>query len=223
MTELFEPTGDHDRRLVAGVGGRLAWFNRAGVLSAADVHVATRTADLAGDADEQVQLAAALAVRAVRNGSVGVDLATIRDIAPELPWPDAAEWAAAVAGSALVEQGVLRQELGLVYLDRYQRLERQVAHDALARTAQPPPVVDEARLADALARVGDDHLSAEQADAALAACRQWTTVVTGGPGTGKTTTVARMLALLSSQSDRRLSDRVELHRPARRLRGLPRR
>ncbi len=205
MTELFEPTGEHDRRLVAGIGGRLGWFNRAGVVSAADVHVATRTGDLAGEADEQVLLAAALATRAVRNGSVGVDLDTIRDIAPELPWPDAAEWTAAVAGSSLVESGVLHQELGLVYLDRYHRLERQLADDVRTRTAQPPPSVDEARLEEALARVRDEHLSAEQEEAAVAACRQWTTVVTGGPGTGKTTTVARMLALLSSQSDRPLS------------------
>ncbi|WP_432476180.1 exodeoxyribonuclease V subunit alpha [Nocardioides sp. GXQ0305] len=205
MTDLFEPTGEADPRLVAALGGRLGWFNRAGVLSAADVHVATRTGDLAGERDEKVLLAAALATRAVRTGSVGVDLETVRDIAPELPWPVADEWSAAVASSALLGAGVLRQELGLVYLDRYHRLERQIADDVLTRTSQPPPTVDEARLADALARVRGGHLSDEQAEAALAACRQWTTVVTGGPGTGKTTTVARMLALLSSQSDRPLS------------------
>ena len=205
MTEVFEPVGEHDRRLVAGAGGVLGDLNRAGVLSAADVHVATRTGDLAEERDESVLLAAALATRAVRNGSVGVDLATIRDIAPDLPWPEAGPWGDAVAGSRLLEAGVLHQELGLVYLDRYHRLERQLADDLRARTAQPPPEVDERRLADALERVRDDHLSAEQEAAAVAACRQWTTVMTGGPGTGKTTTVARMLALLAAQSDRPLS------------------
>ena len=30
--------------------------------------------------------------------------------------------------------------------------------------------------------------------------RRWTTILTGGPGTGKTTTVARMLALLADQA-----------------------
>ncbi len=205
MTEIFEPVGVHDRRLVAGAGGLLGDMNRAGVLSAADVHVARRTADLAGETEAAVVLAAALAVRAVRNGSVGVDLSTISRIAPELPWPDPATWAASVDGSALASAGVLRHECGLVYLDRYHRLERQVADDVRARTAQPAPVVDEAALSAALARVRDDHLSAEQEAAAVAACRQWTTVLTGGPGTGKTTTVARMLALLSSQSERPLS------------------
>ena len=205
MTEIFEPVGDHDRRLVAGAVGLLGDLNRAGVLSAGDVHVAARTGDLAGEAREEVLLAAALAVRAVRNGSVGVDLATIRDIAPDLPWPDATSWATALAGSPMTEAGVLRQELGLVYLDRYHRLEQQIADDVRTRTDQPPPVVDEAALAEALAGVRDSHFSAEQEAAAVAACRQWTTVITGGPGTGKTTTVARMLALLSSQSDRPLS------------------
>ena len=100
---------------------------------------------------------------------------------------------------------MLRQEFGLVYLDRYHRLERQIADDVRTRTEQPPPAVDEAALAAALERVRDDHFSPEQEAAAVAACRQWTTVITGGPGTGKTTTVARMLALLSSQSDRPLS------------------
>jgi exodeoxyribonuclease V alpha subunit len=51
----------------------------------------------------------------------------------------------------------------------------------------------------------------EQRAAALAAARQWTTVLTGGPGTGKTTAVAGLLALLADQSDRRL--RIALSAP----------
>ena len=41
----------------------------------------------------------------------------------------------------------------------------------------------------------------EQRDAARAAATQWTTVLTGGPGTGKTTTVAGLLALVSEQHE----------------------
>ncbi|QZY29301.1 exodeoxyribonuclease V subunit alpha [Nocardioides coralli] len=202
MTELFEPTDAADRRLVQGAAGLLGDFNRAGVLSAADVHVAERTGELAGDDDAEVRLAVALAVRAVRHGSVGVDLDAVRAIAPDLAWPAPTPWADRVAASALLESGVLQQEHGLVYLDRYHRLERQVADDVLARSRQVPPVVDEQRLADGLSAVRDDHLSEAQEAAAVAAVRHWTTVVTGGPGTGKTTTVARLLALLALQSDR---------------------
>ncbi len=40
----------------------------------------------------------------------------------------------------------------------------------------------------------------EQREAAEIALAQAVTVLTGGPGTGKTTTVARLLALLAEQS-----------------------
>ena len=41
----------------------------------------------------------------------------------------------------------------------------------------------------------------EQRDATERATRQWTTVLTGGPGTGKTASVARLLAVLSEQHE----------------------
>jgi exodeoxyribonuclease V alpha subunit len=200
MTELFEPIGDHDRRLALAATGLLGDLNRAGVLEAGDVHVALRVGDLGGERDERVLLAVALAVRAVRSGSVCVDLATIASVAPELPWPALETWAAAVAASPLVAAGVVRHEPPLVYLDRYHRLETQVGDDLLDRVAADAPPVDEAALEAALARVRGEHLSAAQEAASVAAVRQWTTVLTGGPGTGKTTTVARMLVLLADQA-----------------------
>ena len=42
MTELFESRTRTTSRLAAGATGLLATFNRAGVLTAADVHVAAR-------------------------------------------------------------------------------------------------------------------------------------------------------------------------------------
>jgi len=200
MIELFEPVGEHDARLVAGGEGLLAELNRAGVLEAPDVHVAARVADLGGEDDERVLLAVALAVRAVRHGSVCVDLATVPEVAPSLPWPEAEGWSAAVAASPLVQTGAVRLEHGLVYLDRYHRLEEQVVADLRERATQPPPPVDEAALEAAVARIRTGHLSKEQERAAVQAVRQWTTVMTGGPGTGKTTTVARVLALLADQA-----------------------
>ena len=78
--------------------GLLREFNDAGVLAPADVHVARRLAQLAGEADEAVLLAAALAVRGAAARHVCVDLATIRDTATvdveepvdlsALPWPE---------------------------------------------------------------------------------------------------------------------------------------
>ena len=204
MTELFEPTGEHDWRLARGRTGLLGEFNDGLLLTAADLHVARRVGALGGEDDERVLLAVALAVRAVRRGSVCLSLDQVRTEAPELPWPDADGWADAVRRSGLVGSGVLRwdQHEGgdLLYLDRYHRLETQVRDDLVARAAQAAPVVDEARLAAALIQVRGEHASEEQLAAAGSAVRRWTTILTGGPGTGKTTTVARMLALLADQA-----------------------
>ncbi|MBM7517126.1 exodeoxyribonuclease V subunit alpha [Nocardioides nitrophenolicus] len=200
MTEIFDPTSAHDPRLARRVAGLLGAFNAAGVVDAADVRVAERVAALAGEHDERVLLAAALAVRSVRGGSVGLDLDALPELdGASLAWPERADWVAAIEGSALVAAEVLHVEHDLVYLDRYHRLERQVADDLTARIALGPPAVDEEVLAATLRRVSGDHLSAEQAAAVEHAARHRTTVLTGGPGTGKTTTVARLVLALADQ------------------------
>ena len=198
MTELWEPTGEHDWRLATGAAGLLATFNEAGLLTSSDLHVATRVGVLGGESDERVLLAVALAVRAVRRGSVCLDLALVPETAPDLPWPD--DWAALIGASPLVAAGAVRWEHGLLYLDRYHRLETQVHDDLAVRVAQAPPPVDETRLETALAKVRAGHFSREQEAAVVAAVHRRTTILTGGPGTGKTTTVARLLALLADQA-----------------------
>ncbi|MDQ4051345.1 MAG: exodeoxyribonuclease V subunit alpha [Actinomycetota bacterium] len=175
-------------------------FNAAGLLTSSDVHVASRVGALGNEDDATVLLAVALTVRAVRRGSIAVDLATVPQAAPELSWPDPEAWVSAVHASPLLEAGVIRFDHGLLYLDRYHRLETQVCDDLLARAAQPPPPVDEAALATALGLIRGGHFSDEQEAAAAAATSRWTTVLTGGPGTGKTTTVARILVLLADQA-----------------------
>ena len=194
-----------DRRLALRAEGLLATFNRADVLGAADVHVARRLGAMTGEGDEQVLLATALAVRAVRQGSTCVDLATVADLPleddPGLPWPDVPAWQASVGRSPLVGERVLRVDNGLLYLDRYWREEVQVCDDLLARLARPAPQVDTAALDAGVLRVFPAAGYDEQRTAARAAAERWTTVLTGGPGTGKTTTVAGLLALLAEQAE----------------------
>jgi exodeoxyribonuclease V alpha subunit len=204
VTELFEPAGELDWRLAATAEGLLGSFNTATVLTASDVHVASRIGVLGGETDPRVLLAVALAVRAVRRGSVCLDLGTAADIAPDLglEWPAPDEWRAATDASPLLEAGVIRWDHDLLYLDRYHRLETQVCDDLVERAGQPPPVVDEDALAGAVARIRVARVSDDQLAAAVRAVRQWTTVITGGPGTGKTTTIARLLVLLADQAER---------------------
>jgi exodeoxyribonuclease V alpha subunit len=200
--ELEDP---HDPRLAIGADGLLRSFNEAGVLDAADVHVARRVCDLAGEEAELVALAVAFAVRAVRGGSVCVDLAALADDDIEVPWPDPDAWYAAVAASPLLTSAprVLRLlEHGgprLLYLDRYWREEEQVHADLVGRPAGV--VAPDAWLASALDRVFPAVGYDEQRAAARVALTHATTVLTGGPGTGKTTTVAALLALCAEQAE----------------------
>jgi exodeoxyribonuclease V alpha subunit len=201
----------------------LSSFNAIGVLSAADIHVAMTLAELAGGADVLVQLAVAFAVRAPRLGHVFVDLETIRDTAAvesdevvdisQLPWPEPRDWIDAVrAVPALVTIGEddvppessdllpLRLIGPRLYLDRYWREERQVASDLAGSGDGLIVRVDLAALSAGVPRLfagQDDHL---QRCAAACAVLRRLTVIAGGPGTGKTTTVARVAALLYEQT-----------------------
>jgi exodeoxyribonuclease V alpha subunit len=214
MTAL--ETDPFDAGLALATHGVLREFNAAGVLDAADVHVARRLGALAGEADEDVALATALAVRAPRLGHVYVDVATVRDTTSveredvdlaALPWPDATAWLDRLAASPLVAVGEdddaairpLRLVGTALYLDRYWREERRVAADLLALAGAPPGDVDEQVLGDGLARVFARQPDERQMQAAATAVRRRFTVVAGGPGTGKTTTVARIVALLAEQ------------------------
>ena len=200
MTEIFEPVDAFDHRLALGAEGELAELNAAGVLTAADVHVALRLGRLGGEHHPAVLLAVAMLVRAVRQGSVCLDLARVAELDPDRAWPDPATWAAAVAASPLAGTA-LRIEDGLLYLDRYWRQEGDVVEDLLTRVSRPAPVVDAERLQAALGRLFAGPTYGEQRTAAEASARRWTSVLTGGPGTGKTTTLARLLAVLADVTD----------------------
>lgn len=211
-----------DPRIALLAGPLLAQFNAAGVLAAPDVQVARRLGRIAREEDERVLLAVALAVRALRGGSVCVsldDLAALsrpegEDAVPVegLPWPDETAWRAAVEASPLVAVGVdgpadrpVRWVQGRLYLDRYWRDEQVVRSEVDARLAAPlplPPGVTPDRLDDELGRLWPEPEDDRQRLATRTAALSRFTVITGGPGTGKTTTVARLLAVLQAVSGR---------------------
>lgn len=187
-----------DAQSVLGLApdGLLAQFNRAGVLVAADVHVALALGRLGRDADELVALAAALAVRAPRVGHVLADLATVRETATAdaedeadlsgLPWPSLELWAEHVASSPAVSVGdggpddrPLRLVGTALYLDRYWRDEVAVAGDLIARSSAEPIAAEEALLADGLARLFHDDIGGLQGRAAEIAVRRHFSVIAG--------------------------------------------
>lgn len=222
--------------------GLLKVFGGAGVLTVADVHVASRLAALAGEPDELVLLAVALAVRGTRHGSVVLDLAdaaeTVTPDADEeadqeapaepvaLPWPAVGEWIAACAASPLVMPSPggppLRMVGSRMWLARYWHQEALVAHELLRRSADRPTDIDPIRLetdldavftaaaadtaadtdtsadADTITDAGAD-IDAAQRSATRVAVLSRVCVIAGGPGTGKTTTIARLITVLRRQ------------------------
>jgi exodeoxyribonuclease V alpha subunit len=201
-------------RRALGATGLLRAFSEAEVLEPSDVHVAQRLTALATEPDETVALAVALAVRALRNGSVCVDLRSVEaQVAVDGPaWPDVDGWLAAIEASPLASAPpALRLYGDLLYLDRYWLEEQQVCDDVHTMIAVKPEAVSPN--IDRLFPAGYD----EQRAAAKVALSQGLTVLTGGPGTGKTTTVARLLALLAGGTRLRIALAAPTGKAAARL------
>ncbi len=155
-----------------------------------------------------VLASAALLCMALDKGDVCLPLARL---AGQRPWPDhgfslppLAEWQAQLEASPLVggdgDFTPLILEHGRLYLARYQAYERQLAEQLLQRAADLPEV-NEAQLSESLTR--PFAFNQQQPDwqrlAAAQAVRRKLAVISGGPGTGKTTTVVRLLAALLEQ------------------------
>lgn len=155
-----------------------------------------------GGADAEARLAAMLACQATQDGHVCADL----DL--EAGW---GSWAAELdAGgrAALRERLPEFEAVGgpddwtplvwdgrRLYLRRYWDYERRVAAELLARAggSQPIDAALEARLTDSFADPG-------QRQAARIALSRRLCLISGGPGTGKTTTLARLIGLLQAQA-----------------------
>lgn len=196
-----------------------------GVLSPLDYHFARHLLDMAGEASEDVALCAALASRAVQQGHVCLNLRSLerspplgRDDEPlvDVAWPPAERLVAALRQSALVRADDPLAPLCLeggerLYLRRYAAYERALADDLSARAASLEIDVDHDALAEGLARLfprvpGDGDRARRGERQRLAACiavLRRLTVICGGPGTGKTTTVVKTLCLLQEQRRRR--------------------
>lgn len=172
-------------------------FVEAEILTRGDALITERLARLTGETGDLPLLALAFAVRAVRHGSTCFDPRDDPEV-PGLSWPEPAPWLSATRASGLGR--VLIVEHDLFYLDRYRELEVALCDDLSARAALAAPVLDEQRLAADLDRLFPPTEHEDQRSAAEQAVRVGTVVLTGGPGTGKTTTVAGVLVILQAQS-----------------------
>ena len=187
-----------------------------GALRAIDHALAQSLTRLRPDTPAAVLLAAALCSRALAQGHSQLPLsqvdALLAEIAPEREWPELPmrdDWLAALQASPWVlvapsatttpPSSVLVVEDDAVSLRRYWHYEMQLAaalRDRLNGAASALDGAAQARIAAAFS--GEfDTLPARAAEIALTSRLL---LLTGGPGTGKTHTVATILGLLAEQA-----------------------
>jgi exodeoxyribonuclease V alpha subunit len=179
------------------------------VLRPLDLAFARFIAERDPHAEPQLLLMAALASRQLGDGHPCLDLDAVDTLASEQAWPSA--WREVLAGSPPSSSPLLADHHGVpenaplvldgrrVYLRRYWRYECQVAEGIQARLTHR--TMPDAALRKELQRLFPEHandtVNWPRIACALAARGNFS-IVTGGPGTGKTTTVVRLLGLLQT-------------------------
>ena len=188
-------------------------LQQAGALRALDDALARTLRRLDPSTPDEVLAAAALASLAVANGHAGFDPAAPRQLVDaEIAWPDADAWMQALAASRFVatpassseeaEAAPLVLEHGLLYLRRYREYERRLALQLRRIAARVVAETAIERVAPLFATLFPAaHEGDHQARAAALALRRALLLVTGGPGTGKTTTIAKLLAVRIAQAN----------------------
>ncbi len=200
----------------------LAPFVDADVFGSFEVQLAATVLRLQPDVTADVLVALALAARAPRFGHVCAELdRVVEQIAGSgedegavraLPWPAVGDWARALSESSIVATPgeawsepvrPLVCDGTRVYLQRYWHYESAVAGDLSERARRrPAPSATSApggsggalvAALDALFGPEDGQAPDLQREAARRALTEGVSIIAGGPGTGKTHTIARLL------------------------------
>ena len=184
-----------------------------GILSELDVRFGRFTTRLSGKEDEDLFLAAALVSHLQGEGHICLDLSThaakplLEDTADSVTCPKLSTWRKTVEASPVVGRpGDFRPLIldgSRLYLYRYWNYERRLADILKERMGNDNLKINKSLLKDGLKRLFPGGKKGEtdwQKVAAFTSLTKRFCVISGGPGTGKTTTVAGILALLKEQA-----------------------
>jgi exodeoxyribonuclease V alpha subunit len=189
-------------------------LQKIGFLSPLDVRFAGFMETLSRGSCEELAPAAALVSKATREGHICLDLALqgfsdLSEGRERFPLPPIRRWNKALRACGVVgEPGEYRplilDKRGRLYLYRYWEYQAELAKAVQDRIRREHHRTGEAEsmgsLLDRLFPGPEKGQVDWQKIAAFAAARRPFCVIAGGPGTGKTTTVAKVLALLVEQS-----------------------
>ena len=98
---------------------------------------------------------------------------------------------------AAISAGLIAEDMGMIYLPEYLKAEQYVARELLFLRANRRIPSNAEVIVDMAKRQTGIEYNAEQRDAIRKAASEGVMILTGGPGTGKTTTLRGMLAVLT--------------------------
>ena len=185
-------------------------LHKSDILSPLDLHFARFLERLSGASCPELSLAAALVSRVTRDGHICFDLSAehlsvVSERVGEWVLPEERRWRRKLGESRVVgEPGqhrpLILDRKGRLYLYRYWEYQEELVKAIKGRSGPEDMGVEIEPLRRGLARMFPANGAPDwQKVAAFAAVRRRFCVIAGGPGTGKTTTIAKILALLAEQ------------------------
>ena len=193
------------------------FLEKTGLFTSIDIQFAGFMAALSPRDDTAVAVAAALTSRHIRNGNVCFNLAahaggnikTESDPPGNINCPDLKKWRNSLLKSDIVGKPgeyrpLILDDKNRLYLFRYWEYEKKLAEALVERAAQALPEIDATAVNKRLERLfpqEQDEQTSWTKVAAVVALLKRLCVISGGPGTGKTFAVARILAFLLEQHE----------------------
>jgi len=174
---------------------------------AIDRHFADFICRQASEVNEIFRLVVSLACSAVGRGNLCLNLAdiagqTVTVNGNELLLPQLDSLMELVRSFSVVtvpgkhHRPLVLDGSGRLYLYRYWRYEHELAMTILQKAAAVTDNIAEMKLHESIERLFLESADYRQKEAAMVALKRQFCVISGGPGTGKTSTVVRILALL---------------------------
>jgi exodeoxyribonuclease V alpha subunit len=187
----------------------------AEILSQLDIHFAALVARLNGRDVPEISLAAALVSSYTRQGHICLDLSSVQgkpllereDGGDPILCPQLKAWCMKLKESRVVGapgqfKPLILDESSRLYLFRYWDYQEKLIDSIRNRTSDDKQKANATALKEGLERLFPKFPEGEtdwQKVAAFSALMKRFCVISGGPGTGKTTTVAKILALFLEQ------------------------
>jgi exodeoxyribonuclease V alpha subunit len=191
-------------------------LHQAGLLTDIDIHFAGFMANLADSNYQEVFLGAALVSNVTGKGDVCLDLApfagkTLLEKDEEkdaVICPGLSVWADNLMSARIVGRPgdlcpLILDEENRLYLYRYWEYEKKLSDSIKERAKEDISGLNLSLIKDSIKRLFPERMDSDmnrQKVGAITSAFKKFCVISGGPGTGKTTTVAKILALLLEQA-----------------------